>query len=921
MIDKAYTPASIEYSWQDYWEKNGYYKPSKQGDAYCIMIPPPNVTGSLHMGHGFQLTLMDVLIRHKRMQSYNTLWQPGTDHAGIATQMVVERQLSQKNINKHDLGRDKFIEAVWAWKEKSGGQITQQMRRLGASVDWSRERFTMDEGLSKAVSEVFIRLFEQELIYRGKRLVNWDPKLKTAVSDLEVVNEPTKGHLWHIKYPLTDTDNFVVIATTRPETMLADVAVAVHPEDKRYLHLIGKTINLPLTKRKIPIIADQHVDSNFGTGCVKITPGHDFNDYEVGKRHNLPIINIFTPEANINENAPSEFQGLDRFSARKTLINLLTEQQLLAKTVPHDYVLPKGDRTGEILEPYLTDQWFIKMESLAKPAIDAVKQEKIKFYPENWTKTYYQWLENIQDWCISRQLWWGHRIPAWYDDEGKIYVAHTEQAVREKYNLSTEHTLKQDEDVLDTWFSSALWPFSTLGWPDNPDPDMSTFYPTNVLVTGFDIIFFWVARMVMMALKFTQKIPFHHVYITGLIRDSHGQKMSKSKGNILDPVDLIDGISLEALIEKRTSSLMQPQMAAKIEKLTRKEFPQGITGYGTDALRFTYCALATTGRDINFDISRLQGYANFCNKLWNAARYVNLQQTQIGKASNQVELSAFDAWIQSRFQSVLSQVNHHINTYRFDLLAQTCYDFVWHEFCDWYIELSKPILQNQKNSPLCQGTLNTLSHILEQILTLLHPIIPYITEEIWQKTSAYTNKSSKTIMTQTYPKQNATLIDTELELEINWLKSIITAIRTIRAEMQISPKTTIPMLLQHGNASDQARIEKYTQFITQLAKIGTINWLKAEESSPPAATQMINSLEIHIPLKGLINLDEAILRLDKKLEKLTKETDKLSTKLNNPNYIKQAPEHLVKQDKQLLDNYAQEKKKYKTQKQTLTKLL
>jgi valyl-tRNA synthetase len=904
-MDKTYDPHAIEQKWYETWEKNNYFAPKDTsgktgGETYCIMIPPPNVTGSLHMGHAFQDTIMDALIRFHRMLGHNTLWQVGTDHAGIATQMVVERQLKAENLTRHDLGREKFIEKVWEWKQHSGGTITRQLRRMGASVDWSRERFTMDEGLSEAVKEVFVRLYDEGLIYRGQRLVNWDPVLHTAVSDLEVISEEEKGHLWHMRYPLADGSGQLVVATTRPETMLGDTAVAVHPEDERYQQFIGKTVKLPLTDREIPVIADDYVDKEFGTGCVKITPAHDFNDYEMGKRHNLPMINIFTVDACVNDNAPAKYRGMDRYVARKQIVKDLEEQGLLEKIDDHKLMVPRGDRSHAVVEPYLTDQWFVKIGPLAEPAIKAVETGKIKFVPDNWKNTYYDWMRNIQDWCISRQIWWGHRIPAWYDEQGNIYVGRSEAEVRQKHDLGDSYALKQDDDVLDTWFSSALWPFSTLGWPQETN-EMKTFYPTNVLVTGFDIIFFWVARMIMMGLKFTGEVPFHEVYIHGLVRDSHGQKMSKSKGNVLDPLDLIFGIDLEPLVTKRTTGLMQPQMAPKIEKLTRKDFPDGIPAFGTDALRFTFAAMATTGRDINFDMARVEGYRNFCNKLWNAARYalMNTEGHDCGQTGGDVQLNAADRWIISRLQQTEKTVIESVKQYRFDLASQAIYEFTWNEYCDWYLELSKPVLNNEDSSPeALRGTRRTLVRVLDELLRLAHPIMPYITEEIWQRVAPLAGAQGKTIMSQAYPQPDETQIDREAVTEVEWVKQFILGIRQIRGEMNISPGKPVPVLLQDGDDNDQRLLQKHEPYIHFLAKTQSITWLNAGEQAPEASTSLVGNMKVLIPLAGLIDKEAEIARLNKELDKKQKELQRLDGKLNNASFVDKAPAQVVDKEKQ-----------------------
>jgi len=852
---------------------------------------------------------MDAMTRYQRMQGKNTLWQVGTDHAGIATQMVVERQLQAKNLSKHDLGREKFVGKVWEWKEQSGNTITRQMRRLGVSVDWTRERFTMDKGLSAAVEEVFIRLYDEGLIYRGNRLVNWDPKLHTAISDLEVINEEENGSFWYFRYPLAnnaltaDGKDYVVIATTRPETMLGDSALAVHPDDERYKELIGKFVELPLCNRQIPIIADDYVDPEFGTGCVKITPAHDYNDYELGKRHDLPLINILTNDASLNDNAPKAYQGMDRFDARKKIIIDIEAAGLLEKIEPHKLKVPRGDRSGVVIEPYLTNQWYVAIKELAKPAIAAVENGDIEFVPKNWENTYFSWMRDIQDWCISRQLWWGHRIPAWYDNDGNIYVGPDEAAVRTKYKLAADLDLTQDPDVLDTWFSSALWTFSTLGWPDDTE-ELKTFHPTDVLVTGFDIIFFWVARMIMMTLKFTGQIPFRKVYITGLIRDSEGQKMSKSKGNVLDPIDLIDGINLDALLAKQTDSMMQPQLAQKIEKSTRKNFPEGIAAHGTDALRYTFYSLASTGRDINFDMGRMEGYRNFCNKIWNASRYVLMNtEEQIPNKPEQLEdFSQADLWIQSFFQLTLQKVEKGMQTYRFDLVSQAIYDFFWNEYCDWYLELSKPVLWDdnatdaQKNA-----TRFTLLNILEQSLRLAHPFLPFITEEIWHKVAPMLDIKGDSIMLQPYPVQNSSVIDAGVDAEIEWVKGVIVAIRNIRGEMNISPAKAIPVILSKGKATDQQYLESNTQFLTKLAKLDSISWLDKPEEAPLASTQLVGDMEVLVPMAGLIDVNAEEDRLNKEIGKLEKEISKLSGKLGNEKFVANAPEAVVNKEKEKLD--------------------
>lgn len=899
-MEKTYNPKTIENKWYTTWEHHNYFSPQGDKAPYCIMIPPPNVTGSLHMGHGFQHTLIDTLIRYKRMQGHKTLWQVGTDHAGISTQMVVERQLAAQQQSRHDLGRESFVNKIWDWKQQSGGNISQQMRRLGNSTDWTRERFTMDASLSEAVQSVFIQLYDEGLIYRGKKLVNWDPNFCSAISDLEVINEEEDGSLWHIRYPIADSDESVIVATTRPETMLGDTAVAVHPEDERYQHLIGKHIKLPLCDRLIPIIADDYVEQDFGSGCVKITPAHDFNDYDMGQRHQLPLINILTPTAHLNDQVPEAYQGLERFAARKQIVSDLEQLGLLEKIEPHRLKVPRADRGNTVIEPYLTDQWFVSMESLAEPAIAAVEHGDITFVPENWRKTYFQWLNNIEDWCISRQLWWGHRIPAWYDEQGHIYVAETEAKVREKYNLADKVVLKQDEDVLDTWFSSALWPFSTLGWPQQSE-DFANFYPTAVLITGFDIIFFWVARMIMMGLKFTGQVPFKEVYFTGLIRDAEGQKMSKTKGNVIDPIDLIDGISLADLVEKRTHGLMQPWMAQRIEKNTRKEFPEGIAAHGTDAVRFTFCALATTGRDIRFDLQRLEGYRNFCNKLWNAARYILMNLPESDLEQTPGERSIVDDWILSRLQKLISQVSGHLDNYRFDLASQALYEFTWHEFCDWYLELVKPVL-GDANSPAAQqlGTQQTLLKVFDQLLRLLHPMMPFITEEIWQQLRPLQMQTCDSIMLSAYPTCHDELIAEHAEEEVQWLQRVISAIRNIRGEMNIAPSKSIPLLVNKASDSDQQRLQTHQTFLQKLAKVESITALESSEQPPASATALVGQCELLVPLKGLIDIDAESQRLRKEMSKLEKDVIHSQKKLANEQFVANAPSAVIEQEKHRL---------------------
>lgn len=847
----------------------------------------------------------------------------GTDHAGIATQMVVERQLNRQGITRLDLGREAFIEKVWEWKAESGENIARQLRRLGASLDWDSQKFTLDPDISTAVREVFIRLYEEGLIYRGKKLVNWDPSLLTAISDLEVINDEVEGKLWYIRYPIVDSDQQLIVATTRPETMLGDVAIAVHPNDPRYISLIGKQVHLPLTDRTIPVIADTYVDATFGTGCVKITPAHDFNDYEVGKRHALTPINIFTPNAHLNENVPAAYRGLERFAARKKILADLTDAQLIEKIDKHMMKIPRGERSGVIVEPYLTSQWFMKMDTLAKPAIDIVKNNEVQFVPENWSKTYFQWMENIQDWCISRQLWWGHRIPVWYDNNQHTYVGQNEQDVRQKYNLNADVQLTQDNDVLDTWFSSALWPFTTMGWPELTS-DLKTFYPNNLLVTGFDIIFFWVARMIMMGLKFMDQAPFKEIYITGLIRDAEGHKMSKSKGNVLDPIDLIDGIDLEALLKKRTYGLMQPEMAKKIEKNTRKEFPEGIPSYGTDALRFTFCSNASYTREIRFDTNRLAGYRNFCNKLWNASRYVlmNVKDHDILKPSDD-DFTIADRWIIARLHQTIANVRPYLapGIYRFDLLAQTLYDFTWNEFCDWYLELSKPLLTSDGLPNAINATRYTLVYVLETLLRLLHPIIPFITEEIWQRVVPFINNDhAQSIMYAPYPDANASLVDHDIIEEVEWLKTIITRIRTMRSEMNISPAKNLPILLRNGKTKDQQYINKHISLIKTLSKLSSIDWLDKTDNLPLSISAFVGDLEIYLPMESFINKEEELARINKEILKLQKELTQINTKLNNQQFVERAPAAVLHKEKERLESAQLALNKLQVQQGELMKL-
>ena len=892
-MDKSYQPQDIERRIYNRWEEKGYFTPEGDGTPYCIVIPPPNVTGTLHMGHAFQDTIMDTLTRFHRMLGHRTLWQPGMDHAGIATQMVVERLLNTEGKSKHDLGREKFIQRIWSWKEQSGGQIAKQTRRLGASVDWSRDRFTMDDGLSNAVRKVFIQLHEEGLIYRGKRLVNWDPILHTALSDLEVLSEDESGSLWNFRYPLASGDGHLVVATTRPETMLGDSAVAVHPDDQRYKDLIGQEIILPIIGRRIPIIADDYVDPEFGTGCVKITPAHDFNDYDIGKRHGLTMYNILDDNAAMNDEVPEEFRGMDRFDARKAIVAKFKSLDLLEKIEDYVVKIPRGDRSNAVVEPYLTNQWYVKIEPLAKPAIEAVEAGRIKFVPENWSKTYFDWMYNIQDWCISRQLWWGHRIPAWYDDEGNIFVGNSEEEIREKNNLG-DIALRQDNDVLDTWFSSALWPFSTMGWPEKTDA-LKEFYPGNVLVTGFDIIFFWVARMIMFGLKFMGDVPFREVYIHGLIRDQDNQKMSKSKGNVLDPIDLIDGIELEDLVDKRTKGMMQEHLAPKIEKATRKHFPNGIDQFGTDALRLTFAALATTGRDIRFDLGRIEGYKNFCNKLWNAARYVLMNTESLDEG--EVEFSSADRWIRSRLNTTTADMHQHLTSYRLDLALQSAYEFTWHEFCDWYLELSKPILQSDESSDAeKRGTRQTLIEVLETTLRLLHPLMPFITEEIWQAVAPRANIEGETIMLRPYPEVLSEATDADAVDDIEWVQQFILGIRQIRGEMDISPGKTLPVVLQDASASDLSRAKSQALLLQRVGRVESVTTLIKDEDPPAAATALLGDMRMLVPMKGLIDVDAERARLTKKQGKINNDLQRSIGKLKNKKFADNAPAEVVTQE-------------------------
>ncbi|HEY3784966.1 MAG TPA: valine--tRNA ligase [Steroidobacteraceae bacterium] len=893
-MDKVYAPHDIERRIYQRWEANDAFRPRGSGAPYCIVIPPPNVTGTLHLGHAFQHTLMDALTRYHRMRGDATLWQPGFDHAGIATQMIVERQLNAQGISRARLGREAFVERVWEWKSQSGGTMADQMRRLGDSVDWSRDRFTMDPGLSSAVVEVFVRLHEEGLIYRGKRLVNWDPVLLTALSDLEVQSEQEEGQLWHLRYPLEGQEGWIVVATTRPETMFGDVAVAVHPDDERYRMLVGRSLRLPLAERSIPVIADSYVDPAFGSGAVKITPAHDFNDYEVGARHGLPQLNILTPRAALNDNVPERFRGLDRFEARGRVISELQHAGLIERIEKHQLVVPRGDRTGAVLEPYLTDQWYVRIAPLAEPAVAAVEDGRTRFVPDGWARTYFEWMRNIKDWCISRQLWWGHRIPAWYDADGNVFVGRTEAQARARHAVPATVELRQDEDVLDTWFSSALWPFSTLGWPQQT-AELARFYPTSALITGFDIIFFWVARMMMMGLKFTGEVPFRDVYITGLIRDEQGDKMSKSKGNVIDPLDVVDGIGLEALVGKRTSGLMQPQLAAAVERSTRKRFPEGIAPHGTDALRFTLAALASPSRDIRFDLGRVGGYRNFCNKLWNAARFVSMSAADSSAQDpGALELSIADRWIGSRFGRMVREVEAAFRDYRFDYAATALYEFTWHAFCDWYLELTKPVLLSDTSSDaLKRGTRRTLIGILEALQRALHPLMPFITEEIWQGVAGLAGRSGESVMLAAYPRAVEYPVDEEAESAIEWIQSFVLGVRQIRGEMNIKPSRLIPVVLQGAHERDLARVAQHRAYLEKLAGLESITVLTAGQPAPQSATALMGELSILVPMAGLIDAGAEAERLGKQLAKTQQDLARAQLKLANDNFVRNAPAAVV----------------------------
>ncbi|WP_133479671.1 valine--tRNA ligase [Cognatilysobacter segetis] len=944
----GYDPTQFETRLYQQWEASGVFKPRGTGEPYSILLPPPNVTGTLHMGHAFQHTLQDALIRYHRMRGFDVLWQMGTDHAGIATEMVVSRNLALegKGESRDTLGRDGFIAKVWEWKQKSGDTIERQMRRLGTSGDWTRSVFTMDPMAADAVREAFVRLFEDGLIYRGQRLVNWDPVLKTAISDLEVVNEEEDGSLWSIRYPLADgatyeyverdedgnetlreTRDYLVVATTRPETMLGDTAAMVHPDDERYASLHGKSVVLPLTGRRIPVITDDYVDRAFGTGVVKVTPAHDFNDYAVGQRHSLPLINIFTPEAKILDGVPADeagvphaYRGLDRFDARKAVLADLEAQDLLVETKPHKLQVPRGDRTGQVIEPYLTDQWFVKMDTLGARGLELAENGDVRFVPSNWINTYRHWMENIQDWCISRQLWWGHRIPAWYDVEGRVYVGRDEAEVRATHSIEASMPLTQDTDVLETWFSSALWPFSTQGWPNEQlmaERGFDRYVPSSVLVTGFDIIFFWVARMIMMTDHFTGEVPFKDVYITGLVRDAQGQKMSKSKGNILDPLDLIDGISLDDLVAKRTSGLMQPKMAEKIEKATRKEFPEGIPAFGADALRFTISALATHGRDIKFDLGRAEGYKNFCNKLWNATRFV-LMNTE-GFTASGVPQPKTDAerWILAQLSRVAAEAEQHFADYRFDLLAQALYEFAWNQFCDWFVELAKPAL-NGDDVDAANSTRHTLLFVLERLLSLLHPLIPFVTEELWQAVAPKLGVAETTIMLRPYPRA-AELPpgDAQAEAAVEWLKAVISTVRRIRSELNVAPSKQVALLMAGGDADDRARAARFDSQLRFLCKVDSIRTIDDANAAPASAAGVVGDLKLLVPLEGLVDLGAERARLDKELKRVDGEIAKAQGKLASETFVSNAPPAVVEQERKRLVDWTTQREALASQRAKL----
>ncbi|MGK2946282.1 MAG: valine--tRNA ligase [Candidatus Malihini olakiniferum] len=951
-MDTKYNPKDIEQPLYELWEQRGYFKPNgdTSQESFSIMLPPPNVTGSLHIGHAFQQTIMDTLIRYQRMQGKNTLWQVGTDHAGIATQMVVERKIAaEEGKMRYDYGRDAFIKKIWQWRAESGGTIIRQMRRLGNSIDWERERFTMDEGLSNAVKEVFVRLYKENLIYRGKRLVNWDPKLRTAISNLEVESRESKGSMWHLRYPLADGEktadgkDYLVVATTRPETVLGDTGVAVSPEDPRYKNLIGKFLILPLVNRRIPVVADEHTDMDKGTGCVKITPAHDFNDYEVGKRHQLPMINILTFDGDIRQDAevfdtngeastvysnniPDFLRGVERFVARKTVITKFDELGLLDEIKPHDLTVPYSDRGGVVIEPMLTEQWYVRADVLAKPAVEAVEDGRIRFVPKQYENMYFSWMRDIQDWCISRQLWWGHHIPAWYDNSGKVYVGRDEAEVRREYQLADTVELRQDEDVLDTWFSSGLWTFSTLGWPEQT-AELKAFHPSSVMVSGFDIIFFWIARMIMLTMHFVKneegkpQVPFHTVYITGLIRDEEGQKMSKSKGNVIDPLDMVDGISLEDLLEKRTDNMMQPQLAEKIRKRTEKQFPHGIKPHGNDALRFTLAALASTGRDINWDMKRLEGYRNFCNKLWNASRFVlmNTKEQDCGFSGGDKVLSLADRWILAEFNRTVKAFREALDSYRFDMAASILYEFTWNKFCDWYLELAKPVINGGSDAEL-RGTRHTLVTILEALLRLAHPIISFITETIWQQVKVLKGITGDSIMLQPFPTYDATAEDAQALADLKWIKQVITVVRNIRTEMNIVPSKPLDVLLRDTTPETERRVEANRSFIQTLARLASVQLLPAGDKGPVAVTSLLEGAELLIPILDLVNRDTELERLAKEVAKIEAEINRIDSKLSNESFIARAPEAVIAKEREKRANYAVAKAKVLEQQATIASL-